>query len=298
VILVVGATGQLGGMITRMLLDQGRPVRVVVRSGSAGEEMSAAGAEPVIADVKDSGSLKAACSGVDVVVTTANSAQRGGDDTVDSVDRDGNRNLVEAAAASGVRRFVFTSALGADPASPVPFLQAKGQAEERVRDSGMDWTVLEPNMFMDVWIPAVVGGPALSGQLVTLVGAGQRRHSMIAARDVAAFAVAALDHPAANNSTLVLGGPAPISWRDVVAAFGRDLGRDVPVQTVTPGTAIPGFPDVMNMLVAAMDTYDSPIDMAECYATYGVTPTSLDDFVRDFVRSGSLPPEHDDARRH
>jgi len=298
VILVVGATGQLGGMITRMLLDQGRPVRVVVRSGSAGEEMSAAGAEPVIADVKDSGSLKAACSGVDVVVTTANSAQRGGDDTVDSVDRDGNRNLVEAAAASGVRRFVFTSALGADPASPVPFLQAKGQAEERVRDSGMDWTVLEPNMFMDVWIPAVVGGPALSGQLVTLVGAGQRRHSMIAARDVAAFAVAALDHPAANNSTLVLGGPAPISWRDVVAAFGRDLGRDVPVQTVTPGTAIPGFPDVMNMLVAAMDTYDSPIDMADSYATYGVTPTSLDDFVRDFVRSGSLPPEHDDARRH
>jgi hypothetical protein len=70
----------------------------------------------------------------------------------------------------------------------MPFLKAKGQTEQRLRTSGMTWTVLQPNLYMDTWIPAVVG-PALAGQPVTLVGKGLRQHSMVAARDVASYAV-------------------------------------------------------------------------------------------------------------
>jgi uncharacterized protein YbjT (DUF2867 family) len=283
VILVVGATGQLGGLITRTLLGQGRDVRVLVRNDAAREALAADGAEPLIGDLKDPASLKSVCAGVDTVITTANSAQRGGDDTVDSVDRDGNRNLVETAAEAQVRCFVFVSALGAQLDSPVPFLKAKGESTQLVRNSGMTWTILEPNLYMDFWVPIVVGGPALAGQPVTLIGEGRRRHSMIAMRDVAEYAVAALDRREADGNTLVLGGPEPVSWRDVTAAFATELGRDVPIQTIRQGESIPGWPETLTGLLAAMDTYDSPIDMSQTAATYGVTPTSLAQFVHEFV---------------
>ena len=149
-------------------------MRILVRGCSSHDALVKAGAEAVRGDLKDANSLRAACAGADAVITTANSVGRAGDDTVESVDRHGNRNLVESADAAGVRRFLFISALGADTQSPMPFLRAKGETEKRIRDSSMDWTILEPNVFMDIWVPAVVGGPAPSGRPVTLVGEGRR----------------------------------------------------------------------------------------------------------------------------
>ncbi len=288
-ILVVGATGELGGLITRSLLDQGKPVRILVRGGSSHDALVKAGAEVVRGDLKDANSLRAACAGADAVITTANSVGRGGDDTVESVDRHGNRNLVETADAAGVRRFLFISALGADTQNPMPFLRAKGETEKRIRDSSMGWTILEPNVFMDIWVPAVVGGPALSGHPVTLVGEGRRRHSFVARHDVAAYAVAALDRPEAQGQTLLIGGPHPVSWRDVVAAFEHELGHEVPVRSIAPGNLVPGLPEMMVDLLAALDTYDSPIDMSDSAGTYGVTPTPLADFVQGFVAANRKP---------
>lgn len=283
-ILVVGATGHLGGLIVRSLLDHGKSVRILVRTGSSYEHLVAAGAQPVAGDLKDEESLSACCTGVEAIVSTANSALREGDDTVESVDRQGNRSLIEAATAAGVGHFVFTSVLGASPDNPVPFIRAKGETEERLRDSGMSWTVLQPDAYMDTWFPIVVGGPALAGQPVTLVGEGRRRHSFVAMRDVAAYVLAALDQEA-KGQTLLIGGPEPVSWRDVIAAFNRELGREVPVRSVQPGQPVPGLPDVVAQLLAMMETYDSPIDSSELAGTYGVTQTPLAEFVRDFLAS-------------
>lgn len=282
-ILVVGATGVLGGMVTRRLLEEGKDVRALVRDIAAAQPLADVGAELVRADLKDPESLRAAADGVDTVVTTANSAMRGGEDTVETVDRAGNAALVDAAAAAGVQRFVFVSALGAHPASPVPFMQAKGETERRVAASGMSWTVLQPNLFMDVWVPAVVAGPALAGQPVHLVGESRRRHSFIAMDDVAAYLTAAVGSDAATNRTFVLGGPGAVTWWDVVREMERALGRDVPVRSVAPGDDIPGLPPVMVGLIANLETYDSPVDMEETARTLGVTPTSLRDFVDRFV---------------
>lgn len=281
-ILVVGATGQLGGLIARTLLDRGRPVRTLVR-GTPGDAAVPAGAQTMVGDLKDPQSLATACRGMSAVVTTANSVGRAGVDTVDSVDRRGNHALVEAAAAAGVRRFVFTSALGASPDSPVPVLQAKAETEQHLRASGMDWTILQPNLFMDTWVPTVVGGHALAGESVTIVGEGRRRHSFVAARDVAAYAVAALDHPQAVGRELVIGGPQPLSWHDVVRTFEEALGREVPTRSVPLGTSVPGLPDAVSGVLTALETYDSPLDMTEPSRTFGVPPTTLGDFVRDFV---------------
>lgn len=279
-ILVAGATGQLGGTIARRLLQAGRLVRVLVRSGSDYQALVDAGAEPVIGDLKDPASLGPACRGIETVITTANSAARGGEDDVETVDRIGNRNLIDAAADAGVRRFVFVSALGVDPESPNPFMQAKAAAEEHLRASGMTHVVLRPNIFMDVWIPMIVGMPIASGQPVRIVGSGTRKHSFIAADDVASFAIAAVDHDAAANRTLALGGPEAVSWQDIIAIFERQLGREIPVRSIAPGESIPGLPDVISQLAAAFDTFDSPIDMTETAQTFGVSLTPVEDLVR------------------
>ena len=288
-ILVVGATGQLGGTIAHMLLDAERPVRVLVRPGADYSSLVAAGAEAVTGDLKDPATLVPACQGVDAVITTANATARGEGDTIESVDRIGNRNLIDAAAAAGVGRFVFISALGADPDHPMALLRAKGETEQHLRDSAMAWTVLQPNLFLDKLPMAVVGGPALAGQPVTLVGEGRRRHSMIAMRDAAAYAVAALDRSDAADQLLVIGGPQAVSWRDIVAEFGRALGTDVPVRTVAPGQPVPGMPDFLIGLLAALETYDSPIDSSGLAAAYGIRPTTLADFAHDVVAASRQP---------
>ena len=224
-ILVVGSTGVLGGMITRRLLEQGHRVRILVRPGSDYRRLVERGAEPITGDLKQPESLEAACRGVDTVITTANSALRGGPDSAETVDRQGNRNLIDAARAGGVRHFIFISALGATEQSPMPFMQAKAESERHLRDSGMGYTILQPNIFMDTWIPIIVGSAVQAGQPVTLVGEGRRRHSMIAIGDVAAFAVACVENDGAMNRSIPLGGPRAVSWRDIVAASEAALGH-------------------------------------------------------------------------
>ncbi len=223
-ILVVGATGMLGGAILRELLDRGEEVRALVRESSAEEALREAGAETVSGDLKDPASLPPACQGVSTLITTANSAGRGGDDNVETVDLEGNHSLIEAASASGVEHFIFVSAQGEDPDSPVPFLRAKGLASKRLRDSGMAYTVLVPDIYMDVWVPLVVLGPVASGRPVTIVGEGARKHYLMAVDDVAGFAVAAVGNDAARNRDLLLGGPEALSWRDVISSFERVNG--------------------------------------------------------------------------
>ena len=285
-ILVVGASGDLGSLIVQQLLAESHRVRVLVRNQPAHDAFASGPVDVVWGDLKDVESLRHACRGIEAVVTTANATARGGEDTVESVDRAGTQNLISAAAAEGVRHFVFVSALGADPQSEMPLLRAKGEAEEQLRHSGMAWTVLQPNLFLDKLPMAVVGGPALAGQPVTLVGEGRRRHSMVAMRDVAAFAVAALDRDGPERETLTIGGPQAISWRDVVGAFEQELGRSIPVHVVPLGDAAPGMPHFMTELLSALETYDSPIDSSALADSYGVALTSLGEFVQG-VAAGS-----------
>src|SRR5690606_5304641 len=146
---------------------------------------------------KDPESVARAVAGVEMVVTTANSAMRGGEDDLEAVDRRGNFTLIDAARAAGVQRVVFISALGADLQSPAPFLRAKAEAEAHLRESGLEYTIVRPNIFMDTWFPMLIEGALAAGAPVTLVGEARRRHSFVAEADVASFVMAALRHPAA-----------------------------------------------------------------------------------------------------
>jgi uncharacterized protein YbjT (DUF2867 family) len=280
-ILVVGSTGVLGGMITRRLLEQGHRVRILVRSGSDYRRLVEQGAEAVTGDLKQPESLEAACRGVDTVITTANSALRGGPDSVETVDRQGNHNLIDAARSAGIRHFVFISALGVSEDNPMPFMRAKAETERHLRDCGLRYTILQPNIFMDIWIPILVGSAVQAGRPVTLVGEGRRRHSLIYSGDVAEFAVACLENEKAANRIIPLGGPEAVSWRDIVAACERAVGHPLELRHVEPGEPLPGMPDVVAGFAAWMDNYDSPLDTRETAAAFGVRLTPVEEYAAE-----------------
>jgi NADH dehydrogenase len=286
VILVAGATGMLGSEIVRRLLEQDREVRILVRPPSDYAALVDAGAQPVIGDFKDPPSLQAAADGVDTVVTTANSARRGPPDTVEAIDLQGNQHLIEAAMAAGVKQFIFlTGGPATRSDSPIPFVAAKGAAEDRLRAESMPWTILAPDPYFEVWVEMVVAGPAMSGGEVVYIGSGERRHSMISIQDVAQFAVASVANPAAHNRRLEIGGPEPISWKDAVSAFERALGRPIRQRGVPPDERIPSVPEQVKPLLASLDMYDSPMDTGELAEAFGVAQTSIEDYARARVAS-------------
>jgi NADH dehydrogenase len=253
----------------------------LVRDASGEAALREAGAEPFLGDMKDPASLAAACAGVSTVLTTANSVGRGGEDTVETVDLEGNRQLVEAAAQSGVEHFIFVSAQGEDPDHPVPFLRAKGLTSQLLRRSGMGYTVLLPDIYMDVWIPLVVFGPVQAGRPVSIVGGGRRRHNCVAVRDVAGIAAGCVGNEAAVNRDLLIGGPEAISWSDIISVYERVNGVEVEVHSLAPGVPMPGFPDAVAGMMAALETYDSPppLSAADAESIFGVQLTTVENFL-------------------
>ena len=256
-ILVVGSTGLLGGQIAHGLLDKGRRVRILVRPASNHQPLVRDGAEPFYGDLKDRLSLDIACRDVDTVITTAISLGHGPADTIESVDLGGNRNLIEAAAAAGVRQFVFTSGIEAAPDSPSPLMAAKGVTETVLCASGCSG---RSSPRTRSWTPYSGGRrrTCARGREVVYVGSGARRHSFVHSRDVAVFALAALDHPRAVNRYLPIGGSTPVSIRDTIGVFERLRGHGIPHRSVAPGVPVPGLPPFLTDMLAGQDTYETP----------------------------------------
>ncbi len=278
-ILVVGATGQLGSMITHQLLAKGREVRILVRAGSTYQPLVEAGAQPIIGDLRDPASLEAACQGIKTVITTAQARITEDEADAQAINLHGYHSLIDAARGAGVKHFIFTAGLGADPASPIPFLASKGQIKAYLCASGIPYTILEPDWFMEGWFMFFVYLPASQGQPVWVIGEGCDRHSPVAIQDVAAFAVAAVDHPNARNRVIPLGGPQALSWRDTVTLCESLLGKSITVQSFTPDQPPPGWPPLLVQLVAGIST-DWVVDMTETAREFGVRLTPLAEFVR------------------
>jgi len=233
VILVVGATGLLGGEICRLLAQRGKPVRALVRGTSSPDRVAhlkSAGADRVRGDLKDRVSLDAACSGASAVISTASSTMSRQDgDSVESVDRRGQLSLVDAAAAAGVKQFIFVSFASVE--TDFPLQSAKRAVEERLRESGMAYTILQPTFFTEVWLSPALGFDPPNAK-AQIYGGGERKISWISIQDVAQFAVASLDNPRAKNAVIELGGPEPLSPLEVVRLAEQVTRKRFDVQHV------------------------------------------------------------------
>ena len=284
-ILVVGATGVLGGMVAHILLSQGKGVRILMRPDSPAEELSKqgmatnpqalidTGAQMVMGNLRDRASLDTACMDVDTVITTATAASRDGD--FNGIDLHGTMNLIEVAKSTGVSQFIYISAYGAVPDHPHPLYRAKGLCEEHIAASGMNYTILSPDVFIEIWGGAVVGIPLQAGQPITLVGDGVTMHAFISIADVVTYCAMAVDNPVAKNQKIPIGADRSYSWNEVVAEVGRVLGQDLPVNYVAPGNPIPLIPEEMGPMLAGLESTDRYIEMQETSRKYSIEPTTM-----------------------
>ena len=224
-ILVVGATGLLGSDICRRLRARNLTVRGLVRAGSAGEAgLRALGVEISTGDLRVRADVEAACRGVDAVITTATAmGSRDKSLSIRAIDRDGQLQLVNVAKASGVQQYVYVS-LTPNLQQSAPLVRYKREVERAVQSSGMRWTILQPSVFMEVWLGPTLGWNVAAGK-ATIFGAGTSPMSWISVGDVAEYAVRSLDDPRLANRAIPLGGPQDLSPNAVVEIFERASGR-------------------------------------------------------------------------
>lgn len=223
-ILVVGATGKLGGAVLRRLIQKKHSVRALVRQPEQQGAFQALGADTVIADLTDPASLAAACSGVSHVVTTANAFLGRGRNSSALVDLEGNLNLIDAAQRAGVGRFVFTSGVIMGPDSITDFFRYKARAEEHLKKSGMDYVIVRAAAYMDEWAEIVAGKIATNG-VATIFGDGANPINFIARDDVADFMVRAVEDGQITRESITLGGPENLTLLEVVSKYEQHIGR-------------------------------------------------------------------------
>ena len=263
-ILVAGATGLVGSDVCRRLIAAGQPVRALVRETSDAGKVRAlrdVGVEVLIGDLRDAASLRTACDGVETVVATVSSMPFGyipGVNDIATTDTAGMRNLLDASVTTGVRRFVYTSFSG-NLDLDFPLRNAKRQVERWVIDSGLDYAVLRPSCFMEVWLSPAVGFDVQNAK-ATIYGTGDQPISWIATGDVAAFAVAAATAPVAWDAVVELGGPRPVSPNEVVRIFEAATGRTFETAFV-PAEALEG-----QQAVATDPMAQSFAGLMRCYA--------------------------------
>ena len=235
-ILVVGSTGMVGGETCRRLIGEGETVRALVRPSSDPAKVAAlreVGAEVVVGDLRDRSTLDAACRGIRTVACTVSAmphAYEAGVNDIRTTDLLGVLDLISAAGNAGVRRFVYLSFSG-NLNTPCPLADAKRTVEARLRGGMLEYTILRPSCFMEVWLSPAVGFDPLAAT-ATIYGDGTQPISWISASDVAEFMARAAVSPTPSNEIIELGGPAALSPLDVIEIFQRVGGRPFTVQHV------------------------------------------------------------------
>ena len=289
-VLVIGATGFLGMEICRQLIEKNKKVRGLIRSTSDVAKVQALekmGVETVQSDIKDASSLNSACQGVSAVITTVSSTlSRQEGDSIESVDKNGQKNVVDAAVAASVKRFIYIS-FNKMPGE-FPLQTAKRDVEKHIAESGLSYTILRPTFFMDVWLSPHLGFDYVNAK-ATIYGEGKNKISWIAIKDVAAFAVNALDNEALINKTIELGGPQPLSPLEVITIFEDQGGKKFQVTNV-PQEALAAQKNsakdpLSESFAALMSCYakGNEIDMKDVLTICNIQLTSVTDYAKSVV---------------
>jgi NADH dehydrogenase len=256
-ILVAGSTGVLGTEICRRLRRHGNEVRALVRTTSAADavaQLRQLGCQIATGDLKDRASLDVACRNATAVITTVTAITRAKPgDSLEATDGAGTMALVDAAKKASVKQFVFVS-FDTKGVPDAPLVQAKANAEEHLKRSGVTYTILQPSLFMESWLgPMLFADPAVGTARV--YGDGSARFHYVTVGDVAEVAVQCLDNPAARNAAIPFGGPEAVSQRDAVKAFEEAFRKPFTV-TEVPEAALAeqhrSAPDPFNKSFAAL----------------------------------------------
>src|ERR1700760_1117853 len=203
---IAGGHGKIAMILGGLLAERGDTARGLIRKADQADDLRAAGVEPVGCALEGDGDVAAAVRGADAVVFAAGAGPGSGDARKKTVDLGGAVKLIEAAKAEGVSRYLIVSSMGAEkaPADGAEgfgaYLQAKFEADEAVRASGLDYTVVRPGGLTD--------DPGTG--LVTIAEKTDR--GKVPRADVAAVFVACLDTPSTIGQSFdLISGTTPIA---------------------------------------------------------------------------------------
>ncbi len=204
---IAGGHGQIALRLARILSERGDQVVALIRNPDHEDDVKAAGAEPAVVDLEytEEADVAKAIAGSDAVVFAAGAGPGSGSARKDTMDYGGAVKLIEAAKQAGVSRYVIVSSMGANPEEPGDdtfsvYQRAKGRADDAVRASGLDATVVRPG--------GLTNDPG-TGR----VNLGEKLpRGQVTRDDVAAVLVAVLDSPSTIGRTVdLIGGDTPIA---------------------------------------------------------------------------------------
>jgi len=266
-ILLAGGTGRLGRLVAGRLVHDGASVRVLTRDPSAATDLANRGVELVTGDVRDPSSLGPAMSGVGTVVSAVHGLAGLGGVTPASIDRDGNRNLVNASAIQPAA-FILMSTIGASPDHPMELFRMKWAAEQQLRASGVPWTIVRSSAFADTWIDLLRQSAGRSGG-PRVFGRGENPINFVWAQDVADALVHATLDSAVRGQVIEVGGPANLTLNELAGLVQTSMGSTGPLRHVprsglrAMGAIARPFNPTMARLARAslvMDTCDMSFD--------------------------------------
>ena len=221
-ILVTGATGNTGSALLQELRAHGAHVRAMVRARSDTTRRSEPSVETVAADFDDTESIDTALRGVTRAYLVTPSGPNAQSQQIRFADR---------AAAAGVQHVVKLSQFAADEASPVRFLRYHAAVERRIRDLGLAFTFLRPNLYLQGLL-AFQGMIANEGRFIAPIG--EARVSAVDVRDIASVAAIALTQGGHEGRTYTITGPQALTHGDMATAIGAATGRSVTFIDVPP----------------------------------------------------------------
>jgi uncharacterized protein YbjT (DUF2867 family) len=220
-VLITGGTGFVGREIARQLHNLGHRGHLLARdelSRKTQEVARLSGAKVIPGNVLDAGSLKNVCAGVEAVIHLAGIISEAGGQTFENVHVQGTQNVLSAAQKAGVKRFIHMSALGTRPDAASRYHQSKWAAEEKVRRSGLGWTIFRPSIiygpgdgFVNLFAKIIRFSP-----VVPVIGGGRTKFQPLPVKSVAAAVVGAFTGPHTIGETYDLCGEETLALSEMV----------------------------------------------------------------------------------